>query len=517
MVLLLDNDRAGAEGTLAAADNVRKVRNVPVLYVVDPVHLGDSKDPDEYVRKHGEAALLTVLETREPAALFVGRQYLKDVTPESPGHEREEAAAKVAAYAETLRGERSALYIEDLVRMTSERTGYSPAALVDVATRHGERRRLEERERLMDSALRTAAAERTRGADPVNVAVDLMETLSSVRVQAGDAPLPFSVDRLERESRGLAAGKSSGWEALDRQEVFFNPGELAVIAGRTGHCKTSALVGLLVNWAVDAEKKDRDEVFVLYSSEEIEVRIFHRVISLLTAASGSGWTVNEVRDFLRRGYASRGEGYRWSGTEEAFNKARETLRNWEGRLLIVHRPSWTTEDIEVHARDVAAHVNVGAVLVDYLQRVPAPAGGRYDRRDIEVSTVARRLKALAGDLSVPVVVGAQINREAVPEKYREKVAKAGSYEEAKKEIKKARPDLYHLREGGAEQEADLVLGLLNYAADWRTEEAADRQVPDVTRLEVGTLKNRYGTPGRWAALAFEGRFNVIRDPDGDEV
>ena len=58
---------------------------------------------------------------------------------------------------------------------------------------------------------------------------------------------------------------------------------------------------------------------------------------------------------------------------------------------------------------------------------------------------------------------------------------------------------------------------MNYAADWRTEEAADRQAPDVTRLEVGTLKNRYGTPGRWAALAFEGRFNFIRDADGDEV
>jgi DNA primase len=92
----LDNDPAGEEGTLAAVENVRKVRNVrnvPDLYVVDPVHLGDSKDPDELVRKHGTEALLSILEKREPAALFVGRHLLKGVTPKSPTHEREEAAA----------------------------------------------------------------------------------------------------------------------------------------------------------------------------------------------------------------------------------------------------------------------------------------------------------------------------------------------------------------------------------------------------------------------------------------
>ena len=112
------------------------------------------------------------------------------------------------------------------------------------------------------------------------------------------------------------------------------------------------------------------------------------------------------------------------------------------------------------------------------------------------------------------MAGAQINREAVPEKYREKLAKAKTYEDAEKVIKTARPLLSHLREGGAEQEADLILGLLNYAADYRADEEEDKAllVPDVSRLEVGTLKNRYGVPGRWSTLALEGRFNYIRDP-----
>jgi hypothetical protein len=52
---------------------------------------------------------------------------------------------------------------------------------------------------------------------------------------------------------------------------------------------------------------------------------------------------------------------------------------------------------------------------------------------------------------------------------------------------------------------------MNYAADF-AEDSEKESVPPVTRLEIGTLKNRYGAPGRWASLALEGRYGRIRDP-----
>ena len=80
------------------------------------------------------------------------------------------------------------------------------------------------------------------------------------------------------------------------------------------------------------------------------------------------------------------------------------------------------------------------------------------------------------------------------------------------------PNLDNLRGGGSEQEADLVLGLLNYAADYKTEAKAtgEHEAPPVTLLEVGVLKSRYGDVGRWAGLAFERRFGLIRDPTSTE-
>jgi replicative DNA helicase len=171
---------------------------------------------------------------------------------------------------------------------------------------------------------------------------------------------------------------------------------------------------------------------------------------------------------------------------------------------------------------LANRQNVSGVFLDYLQIVAPPTGRRFDRRDIEVTTVGYRLKALAETLSAPVIAGAQINRDAIPDKYGRSLA-GKSYEDAKKVIRTARPQLHQLREGGAEQPADLVLGLLSFAADYQAEADVDSsedrrntQVPDATCLEVGVLKQRDGPTGRWAALAFEGRFKLIRDRNPGE-
>ena len=79
-------------------------------------------------------------------------------------------------------------------------------------------------------------------------------------------------------------------------------------------------------------------------------------------------------------------------------------------------------------------------------------------------------------------------------------------------IRRRRPQLHHLREGGSEQEADLVLGLLNYRADY-IEERTDTTREERGRpgpLEVLALKNRFGELGL-ATLVLEGRTGFIRD------
>ncbi len=251
-------------------------------------------------------------------------------------------------------------------------------------------------------------------------------------------PNSESLLSLTEAARTLPArrrGKRSGWNAVDSLEVSFNAGELAIVGARTGHCKTTFLVGLMLNWL----RQETDEMLIFYSAEEPEVRIFHRLLSVLSvdgSSAGEGWTANQTRDFLRDPNF-RGAKYRWPNWDY-LDAAKKDLQQLEDRLAVVHRPAWDAEETAAHARGLAGRRPVGAVLVDYLQRIPV-GSGRFSRRDQEVSAVGRRLKTLAEEIAAPVVAAAQINRDAIPKDFKKQVAKAANFDGAVKAIRTARP------------------------------------------------------------------------------
>jgi DNA primase catalytic core len=496
-----DPDGGGDNGTLA---NIRNLSKAGLSCYVVP-RLPDGLDPDEFLLRDGMEAWRERVRRSIPGAVFKATHLLAGITPESPEKERREAVDKVLEVVDGLRGENAAMDQESALRLAAERTGFSLEVLEERAQAHEKRRRAEETEKALEEAVRSA--QEAAGKKPAHeIAQDLVHALARLETKTETEPLAFSVERLWKETKRRPAGKTSGWAALDEQEIRFNAGELAILGARTGHAKTTSLVGLLWNFVRAAAKAKTDEVFVFYSSEEPEDRIFHRLLALATVELKSGWTRTEIRAWARDPL-SRTD---WPSAGDVLEAARDHLQKLEDRLLVVYRPGWNVDRIAAHA--LSLEKPVGGVFVDYLQRIPPPEAARKaDRRDIEVSHIARRLKGLSVELDTPVLVGAQINREAIPDKYAENLTNAPSYKEATSRIRTARPDLHHLREGGAEQEADLVLGLLNYAADYRAE-AKKRDVPLVTLLEIGTLKTREGEPGSWAGLAFEGRYGLIRDP-----
>ena len=70
LALAFDNDSIGLEGTIEAINNFYKLKNVPQLYIVNPKALRESKDPDEYLRRHGVDAWNRIFSKRTHALRF---------------------------------------------------------------------------------------------------------------------------------------------------------------------------------------------------------------------------------------------------------------------------------------------------------------------------------------------------------------------------------------------------------------------------------------------------------------
>lgn len=314
------------------------------------------------------------------------------------------------------------------------------------------------------------------------------------------------VKRIEGEG-GM---KRLGWRALDAADFGLNAGELAVVAGRPGHGKTTVLLNTLVNWLENYP----DETFVLVSHEVPVQAVVIKLLSILTRRLGrAGWSYNDLRGLLQGG----GKVAPAAGLDpNDVGAALAKLRELEGRLRVVYEPSWTVEEVDRYLKSVAAATKVGGVFLDYLQLVAGPRGTQYESRDHEISTAAKHLKRTAVDIAAPMIAAAQISRD---------VAWSVDYipgtsledERVMREIVKRRPQLHHVGEGGGDQEADLVLGILNYRAELVSAAEAESMNPerlaisgDANPFEILVLKNRYGRLVT-ASLIIELKSGYIRD------
>ena len=143
--------------------------------------------------------------------------------------------------------------------------------------------------------------------------------------------------------------------------------------------------------------------------------------------------------------------------------------------MIDDTPGTTVTEIRAKARRMLHGKKNGVVILDYLQLVSPPSGGRRsDSRATEVSEMSRGIKIMAKDLGVPVIALSQLNRSSE--------ARTGK-----------RPQLSDLRESGAiEQDADIVI-LLDRSVT--AEEAARQDRPDENITEFIIAKNRSGPTG----------------------
>lgn len=210
-------------------------------------------------------------------------------------------------------------------------------------------------------------------------------------------------------------GVASGFTALDRVTSGWQPSDLVIIAARPAMGKTSYVLSLARNAAVDFDKP-----IAFFSLEMSSVQLVTRLVSAESEISAEKLRSGNLRD---------------DEIQQINSKITELA---EAKIFIDDTPGLSVFELRAKARRLKAQHDIQLLVIDYLQLMTA-GGDNKGNREQEISTISRSLKSIAKELNIPVLALSQLSR-AVETRGGDK-----------------RPQLSDLRESGSiEQDADMV-------------------------------------------------------------
>ena len=224
------------------------------------------------------------------------------------------------------------------------------------------------------------------------------------------------IDELQEKGQEVS-GLATGFRDLDLMTTGFQPGDLAVVAGRPAMGKTS--------WVLNVAQTVAIQYGIPVGIFSLEMSKEQLVVRFLCAEG----RVNAQQ--LRRAKLQ---------PDDFRELARAASRINTAPIWIDDSATGTVLEMKAKARRLKAEAqDLGLIIVDYMQLMSG--GARKENRVQEVSEISRGLKALARELDLPVIALSQLSR--APEQRTDR-----------------RPQLSDLRESGSiEQDADLVMFL----------------------------------------------------------
>ena len=289
---------------------------------------------------------------------------------------------------------------------------------------------------------------------------------SGSRGRAGFKPLkqilPAAVDRIDllHQSDGDITGVSTGFNEFDKKTAGLQAGDLVIIAGRPSMGKTTLAVNIAENAAIGSRVPT-----AIFSMEMPSEQLAFRMISSLGRVD---------QTHLRTG---RFPDEDWS----RINTAVQLMS--EAPIFIDDTAGLSPTEIRARSRRLQREHGLGLIVVDYLQLMSVP--GNKENRATEISEISRSLKALAKELSLPIIALSQLNRSV--EQRTDK-----------------RPVMSDLRESGAiEQDADLIVFIYR-------EEVYNQDTPRKGIADISIAKQRNGPIGDFP-LTFVGRYTKFEN------
>jgi len=299
----------------------------------------------------------------------------------------------------------------------------------------------------------TVAEDRVRGdlpeiKDHVNAALDAIELLY--------------------KNRGQVTGVPTGYKQLDNLTNGLHPSEMIVIAARPSMGKTALAMNIAEHVAVD--KQIPVAVFSLeMSSQQLATRLL---------CSRARVNLHHIRNGIMPKNAQ----------QELFKAVTEYSAS---KMVIDDTAGLSINELRAKSRRLMDKHGLGLIVIDYLQLLKSPSKRGQENRQIEIAEISNGIKALAKELTIPIIVLAQLNRKS-------------------EDRGDGKPRISDLRESGSiEQDADVV-GLLYRSAYYAKDDEEKSEKGGEAELIIA--KQRNGPTGE-VPLTFLSEFTRFESRD----
>ena len=245
-----------------------------------------------------------------------------------------------------------------------------------------------------------------------------------------------AMDKIEKASKnkGAVTGIPTGFIDLDYRTAGLQPSDLILIAARPSMGKTAFVLNIAQHIAFK-----QNQTVAVFSLEMSKEQLVNRLFSLESKVDSQ---------HIRTGQLSDQE---WEDLIESAGTIGKS------NLIIDDTPGISIAELRSKCRKYKLEHNLSIIMIDYLQLMTG--SGRSDSRQQEISDISRSLKALARELSVPVIALSQLSR-------------------AVEQRPDHRPMLSDLRESGAiEQDADVVMFI--YRDDYYNHDTERKNVAEI--------------------------------------
>lgn len=246
-----------------------------------------------------------------------------------------------------------------------------------------------------------------------------------------------AMDKIEKASKnkGNVTGIATGFIDLDYRTAGMQPSDLILIAARPSMGKTAFVLNIAQYVAFRS-----NQTVAIFSLEMSKEQLVNRMFSLESRVDAQ---------HLRTGNLSDAE---WEKLIESAGVIGKS------GLIIDDTPGISISELRSKCRKFKLEHNLQMIIIDYLQLMSGSGKGS-DSRQQEVSDISRSLKALARELSVPVIALSQLSR-------------------AVEQRPDHRPMLSDLRESGAiEQDADMVMFI--YRDDYYNKDTEKKGIAEI--------------------------------------